>query len=154
MSDQEKEYNIEELLKDYNLDLENLGTELSKSTEELEAQLEEVGKELENRLDKVGKLLKKSVKSTALNFYHDHKKLVDSGLKGLNSVVHDILHEVKHQINKAIKESDDPVVKKELRRLRKEIIMFSMKYNFKYAMLRIKLAVGSAGVDLKKAFSQ
>lgn len=149
---EQQEYTLEDLLKDYNIDLENLEEELAKTDGELQEQLEAAGKELEKKLDKLGHAIKKDLKGLALNFYHNNKEMVNSGLKGLNSAVHQILKEVNHNVDAAIKASEDKETTVELLKLKGEVIKFSMKYNFKYAMLKLKLAFGNAGIEVKNLF--
>ena len=150
MSD--KDYNIEELLSDHNENYVNVDEELSLSEEMLRAQLEAASKDVEKRLDQLGKLLKKEIKHQAINLYHNNKDLAKSGLKGANSAIKDILKGLSKMIDQAIESTNDPAIKKELRKVRWELAKFSMQYNHKYTMLRMKLALGSAGIDIKDFF--
>lgn len=150
----DKGYNLEDLLHETTSDLENIGTQLAEETrEDLSNALEEAGRELKKSLEKFEKSMKREIKSGVLNFYHDHKKVVNQDLKGVNAFVKELLSEVKDGLDDGIWESDDKDVRKELRALRKEVVHFSRKYNHKYAMLRLKLAFGNAGVSIKNAFS-
>jgi Rad3-related DNA helicase len=147
------DYTLEDLLLENEEDFENLEKDLENSQEDLENQLEEVSKKLKKSFEALAKNLKKEVKSEVMNYYHDNKDVVKTGLKGFNSTVHALIDEAKSRINDAISISEDSDENKELRRLRHQIVRFSRKYTHKYHMLRLKLYLGNLGIDFKNFFS-
>jgi predicted transcriptional regulator len=147
------DYTLEDLLLENEEDFENLENDLENSQEDLEDQLEEVSKKLKKNIEELSKKLKKEVKSEVMNYYHDNKDVVKTSLKGFNSTVHALIDEAKSRINDAISISDDSDEIKELRSLRHQIVRFSRKYTHKYHMLKLKLFLGNAGVDIKNFFS-
>ncbi len=152
MSEDIKDYSAEELLSDYSVNLEDLESDLLKSEDELRDQLEDIGKKLEKRMDELSGMIKKDLKALAIKFYHDHKDLVDSGLKGVNSAIHKILKEVNRHVDAAITATEDKQTRKKLLSLKAEVIKFSIQYNLKYAALKTKLALSNAGIELKNIF--
>ncbi len=146
------DYTFDELLTEANDNLANLENELSDSAENLKDALDDASKNLKENLEKLAKKAKKEVKSDVLNFYHDNKQLINSDLKTLNTHVKGILTDVKDDISGAIEDTDNKEDKKALRELRKDVARFSSKYNHKYSALKIKLAIGNAGIDIKNFF--
>ena len=146
------EYALEDLLVENNVDLENLEAELGVSQDELESELEGISKNLQENFEALAKALKKEAKKEVLNYYHNNKKVVVSELKELNNTVHAILKEAKSEIDDAIRATDDSDEKKELKSLRYNLIKLAQKYNYKYAMLRMKLSLGNAEIDIKNFF--
>ena len=146
------DYTIDDLLADANVDLENVESELLSSKEDLEDALKDASQKLKKNLEKLVKHAKKEIKSDVFEFYHDNKQAVKSDLKTLNSYVKDVLHEIKEDINEMIDEVDDRDERKALKEVRHKVVKFSRKYNHKYAMLKLKLALGNAEVDVKNLF--
>lgn len=70
----------------------------------------------------------------------------------VNSYVKEILKAIKKELGEVIHETDDKEEKKALKEMRSEVVKFSRKYNHKYAMLKLKLALGNAEVDVKNIF--
>ena len=147
------DYTINDLLADAKVDLEYVEANLSESKEDLEDALEDASKKLKKNLEKLAGKLKKEVKSEALNFYHNNKEVVNADLKTVNSYVKEISKDVKEHLSKEIDATDDKDEKKALKEIRSKVKKFSGRYNRKYAMLKVKLAVGNAEVDVKNFFS-
>ena len=149
-----KEYTLEDLLTDATTDLENIESELLSETDaELEDALEQAGHDLKKSLEKLVKSVKKEVKTDVLNFYHDNRKLINSDLKSINAFVKDILWAIKDELDEAIWDTENKDDRKLLKEMRNEVVRFSRKYNHKYHKLRLKLALGNAGVDIKNFFN-
>ena len=149
-----KEYTLEDLLTDTTTDLENIGSELASETEaEMQDALEEASHDLKKSLEKLVKSVKKEVKTDVLNFYHVNKKLINSDLKALNTTVNDVLWMIKDDLNETIWETEDKNDRKLLKEVRNEVVRLTRSYNHKYHKLRIKLALGNAGVNLRNLFN-
>ncbi len=147
------DYTLEDLLEENNVDLQNLEKELGTSQDELEDQLKELSKDLKKSFDSLAKALKKEVKSKVINYYHDNKDVVVTDLKVLNSTIHELLDAAKSELSDAISATDDSDERDALKDLRHKVVKFSRKYNHKYHMLRIKLSLGNAELDVKNLFS-
>ena len=147
------DYTINDLLADAKVDLEYVEANLSESKEDLEDALEDASKKLKKNLEKLAGKLKKEVKSEALDFYHNNKEVVNADLKTVNSYVKEISKDVKEHLSKEIDATDDKDERKALKETRSKVKKFSWRYNHKYAMLKVKLAVGNAEVDVKNFFS-
>ena len=149
-----KEYTLEDLLTETTNDLENIENELvSDVDDDLQYALEEASKSLKHSLDKLVKQVKKEVRTDVLNFYHDNKKLINADLKSINAFVKDILFEIKEELSEDIHESADKDERKVLKELRSDVVRFSRKYNHAYHKLRLKLALGNAGVNIRNLFN-
>ncbi|MDM9630481.1 hypothetical protein [Robiginitalea aurantiaca] len=149
-----KRYNIEDLLSETITDMENLVSDLdSEVTDDLEEALEEASNELKRSLHKLVKSVKKEVRTDVLSFYHDNKKLINSDLKSLNSFVREILADIKSELSEGIHDAEDKDDKKELREIRKDVVRFTRRYNHAYHKLRLKLALGNAGVSVQEFFN-
>lgn len=146
------EYSVEDLLQESTVDFENLENELEGSQDELESQLADLSKDLKKKLETLAKAIKKEVKTDVITFYHDNKQVVVAGLKELNSVIHELLDEAKSSIDDAISSLDDSDEKEALKELRHDLVKITRKYNHKYHMLRLKLSIGNAGLDIKNFF--
>ncbi len=114
--------------------------------------MEEAGDELKRSLKKLEKSIKKEVRTEVLSFYHDNKKLINSDLKSLNSFVREILADIKSELSEGIHDAEDKDEKKELREIRKDVVRFTRRYNHAYHRLRLKLALGNAGVNIQEFF--
>ena len=129
--------------------MEYVEDNLSESVEDLEDKLEDASKKLKKNLEKLASKLKKEVKSEALNFYHDNKELVNTDLKTVNAIVKEFSKEVKKYLSEDIDETVGKDERKALIEIRSKIKKFTRRYNRKYALLRVKLAIGNAEMDLK-----
>ncbi len=147
------DYTINDLLAEAKVDMEYVESNLSESAEDLEEALQDASKKLKKNLEKLAKKVKSEVKYEALSFYHDNKEVVNSDLKTLNAYVKEISQGVKERLSEAIDESDDKDKKKALKEIRSKVKKISRRYNRKYAMLKLKLAIGNAEVDIKKFFN-
>ncbi len=146
-------YSMDDLLDETITDMENIESELeSEVTDDLDSALQEAGHDLKKSLKKVEKYIKREVKTDILNFYHDNKKLINADLKSLNSFVREILADIKSGLNEEIHDSADKDDKKELKEIRKDLVRFSRRYNHAYHKLRMKLALGNAGVSVRDFF--
>jgi exonuclease VII large subunit len=148
------DYTLEDLVTDSTADLQNIGSELaSETTAEMQDALEKAGHDLKKSLEKLEKSIKKEVRSEVLNYYHDNKKLIDSDLKELNAFIKDVLWTIKEELREEIRETDDKDERKLLKEMRNDVVRFTRKYNHKYHKLRLKLAFGNAGMDIKNFFN-
>lgn len=144
---------IKDLLTEAKVDLEYVQDNLSESAEDMEKALKDASKKLKKNLEKLAKKAKNEVKSEVLNFYHDNKQVANADLKTINSYVKEISGGVKEYLIEAIDETDDKDERAALKEVRSKVKKLSRRYNRKYAMLKIKLAVGSAEVDIKNFFN-
>ena len=147
------DYTIKDLLAEAKVDLAYVEANLSDSAEDIEEALQDASKKLKKSLEKLAKKAKKEIKSEVLNFYHDNKQVANADLKSINSYVKEISKGAKEYLNEAIDETDDKDERAALKEVRSKIKKLSRRYNRKYAMLRVKLAVGNAEVDLKSFFN-
>ena len=147
------DYTIKDLLAEAKVDLAYVEANLSDSAEDIEEALQDASKKLKKSLEKLAKKVKGEVKYEALNFYHDNKALINDDLKTVNAFVKEISKGAKERISEAIDETDDKDEKNALKEVRSKIKKFSRRYNRKYAMLKVKLAVGNAEVDVKNFFN-
>lgn len=144
---------IKELIAEAKVDLEAVESGISESAEHLEEALHDASKKLKKNLEELVSKVKKEVKLEALNFYHDNKKVINSDLKMLNSTVKEVLHVIEEKLDEKIDETDDQDERSILKEVHHKVVKLSRKYNHKYAILKIKLAVGNTGVEIKNLFN-
>ena len=145
------DFNVENMLDEFNIDLSKIKEELSSSTDELENSLKKISKDLKHNLENFAKELKTEAKADLLKFYHDNNEIVDKDLSILNSFIKDSLNTLNDRLDSSIAYVDDDK-KEALKAMKEKLIKFSWKYNFKYTMLKLRLALAKAKIDIKNFF--
>lgn len=143
---------LKELIAEAKVDLETVESEISESAEDIEKALRDASEKLKKNLDKLVSKAKKEVKLKALNFYHDNKKVINADLKDLNSAIKEVLHAIEEELDEKIDETSDKDERSILKEVHHKVVKFSRKYNRKYAGLKLKLALGNTGVEIKNLF--
>ncbi len=146
------DFDLSHLLNESNDDLQNLKKHLSQSVSKLGVNLETLSKDLESKIADLSKAIKSDGKTALIKFYHDHKEVVDEHLKTTNNVIKAVLDGAKQKLKELEKESEGEQ-KKAIHTLYKEVVSVARKYNHKYNVLKVKLELENAGVNIKNAFS-